>query len=725
MGWHPSLASGAKPWITAWTCLLVHGAYFGCNLTLPQAVLSESQQIAALLMGVQTALYMINRLKAYLEFLAFLRDRPKTQPRANFETALIDFSGHTLQFLARAIQMYEKGGLSCAFAAFWKPEEIQNFESDCDKIAARVEIEASNCDRNLQKEHLQQALEELKEIRDIKNEVHEIKQSVHVLQIKIDLPCAEGATFDSHQEEGNARCHPDTRVDLLRKIETWAEDPQGKCVLWLHGMAGTGKSTISRTIAQNFHATGLLGASFFFKRGERDRGNASKLFTTLTIQLVQRVPDLMPYVRRAIDKEPAISGKNLKDQFNNLILQPLSQMMMSGASESLKLVLVVDALDECEGDNHIKSIIHLFSQTQSIRGVFMRILLTSRPELPLRLGFINLSDDAHQDVDLQEISRSTIQHDISTFFQTEFRKIREIFNCLQSSDSLLAPDWPGFTNIKILAEIANPLFIFAATVCRFIEDEQWHPQDQLDKVLKYQTASQASKLHRTYLPVLERLLDNQDDLEKKIIVEEFQQIIGSIILLSDPLSISSLASLLNFPHSTIDLRLKSLHSVLSIPKTRSSPVRILHLSFRDFLLAEETRNKTPFWVDEMKTHSMLADRCLELLSMRNCLRTNVCNLAYPGVRRSDIDRQILTDHIPECVRYACRFWVRHLEQSGRRISDQDDVHSFLQNHLLHWIEVLSLLGSISESIGLIDTLIKVRLTRVISISILFILTSPL
>jgi cytidylate kinase len=49
----------------------------------------------------------------------------------------------------------------------------------------------------------------------------------------------------------------------------------------LNGKAGSGKSIISRTVASRLKEKGLLRASFFFKRGEEDRGNAKKLFPTM------------------------------------------------------------------------------------------------------------------------------------------------------------------------------------------------------------------------------------------------------------------------------------------------------------------------------------------------------------------------------------------------------------------------------------------------------------
>ena len=175
--------------------------------------------MAALLTGLETTLYMVNRLKAYWEYLGEL---PEAQSRTNFETALTELHAIILQFLARAIQIYQKSSLSRGFDAFWKPDEVSNFDSECDKIAARAETEARNCDRTLsavereeatqRKEHLQRVLKELEELRGI-------EESVNMLATKIDLvglPFVDGAAFDSYDDELDARCHPDTRIDLLQ-----------------------------------------------------------------------------------------------------------------------------------------------------------------------------------------------------------------------------------------------------------------------------------------------------------------------------------------------------------------------------------------------------------------------------------------------------------------------------------------------------------------------------
>ncbi|KAJ9656035.1 hypothetical protein H2201_008661 [Coniosporium apollinis] len=545
----------------------------------------------------------------------------------------------------------------------------------------------------------------------------QVDQTVLILGIdqKIDLaklPSAKGAAFDSHLDEHDARCLPDTRVDLRRQIAEWAEDKQGKCIFWLNGMAGTGKSTVSRTVAQSFADKGQLGASFFFKRGEGDRGNAARFFTTIAAQLVTKVPGVIPYIRKAIDGDPAISEKTLKEQFEKLILQPLSEMKRVPPQAS-KLVIVVDALDECEREGDIRTILRLLPQTKDVRSVCLRIFVTSRPELPIRLGFKDMSGGTYQDLVLHEIPKATIEHDVSAFLKHELTRIRAEHSKIRPQH-LLSPDWPGESNIQALVEMAIPLFIFAATVCRFVGDQRGNPKKRLGSILEYQTASWASKLDRTYLPILEQLLLDQDEAEKESRAREFREVVGAVVLLADPLSIISLASLLNIPEEDVTCSLDSLHSVLSIPTDRDAPVRLLHLSFRDFLLDPQKRGKSPFWIDEAKTHERIVSKCLQLLSRPNYLKENICGLRAPGTLRTEIDSRTIDDCLPADVRYASRYWVHHLEQSNGRICDGDQVHVFLKEHFLHWLEALSLMGDASRSIGMVDTLrsvLEVKFSR--------------
>jgi hypothetical protein len=541
-----------------------------------------------------------------------------------------------------------------------------------------------------------QYLQHKTEAEDILAQVDKVIISIQDLHQTFDLSklyIAEGASFDSYMDQHEDICLPGTRTELLRQITEWAQSPDGKCIYWLQGMAGTGKSTISRTMAKFFHEKRMLGASFFFKRGEKDRATAHRFISTITSHLVTKIPQIIPYISSAIESDPNIASRSLKEQFNQLLLQPLRTLnAMQGQTSTV--VFVIDALDECDRVNDIRLILQLLPELQESTAIRFRTLLTSRPELPIRLGFENMSNNDHQDMVLQTIPMPVIEHDITLFLNHRFSEIRK--------DHSLPLDWPGESIIQTMVAIAVPLFISAATVCLFVGDLNWEPKVRLDKLLKDQ-GSYASKLDKTYLPILNQLLVGQDDEESKQLVQEFQDIIGVIILLATPLSLHALGQFLDMRPVTISNRLKFFHSVLSIPSDPDLPIRILHLSFRDFLL-DSKKSKSPFWVDKAEKHQTIADHCLRI--MRHSLKKNICDLPSDGTYRTEISEQIISQHLPPALQYSCRYWTQHLVQSKDLITGMEDARSFLKEHFLHWLEAMSIMGVISEVIDAINTLLS-------------------
>lgn len=514
-----------------------------------------------------------------------------------------------------------------------------------------------------------------------------VAQNTDRIVQNMDLGKLEGveAGFDSLSNQYEAECLQGTRTALLQQIMEWAMSPAQKYIFWLNGMAGTGKSTVSRTVAKSLKDINHLGASFFFKRGEGDRGNAKKFFPTLTRQLVFRIPELRSSVQKALDHDPDIVSKSLREQFEKLLLQPLLNLDQLGRQPQTA-VMVIDALDECEHDQDVQNIIRLLPLLQKLKPVCLRIFLTSRPELPIRLGFSEIADHEYQDLALHEIPKEVTEHDIYLFLQDRFAKIKH--------DRKISQDWPGDGIIQELVTMFVPLFISAATVCRYIENLKWEPKLRLAELLKDQ-AKYATRMDKTYLPILTRLLSDQDsdESEQQQLLDEFQQIIGVIILLAVPLSINTLSLFLGIRADQINNRLDSFQSVLSVPSDRDLPVKILHTSFRDFLV----RSGGKFLVDEPSKHKEIAGLCLK--TMRSHLHKNICNLESPGTRRADIDTRILRQHLPPELDYSCRYWIHHLKQSKISSSEIEHLLFFLQQHFLHWIEAMSLLGLASEVIG--------------------------
>ncbi|KAF5624061.1 wd40 repeat protein [Fusarium sp. NRRL 25303] len=358
------------------------------------------------------------------------------------------------------------------------------------------------------------------------------------------LPAAEGASFDSHAEEHNPTCLPNTREELLREIDHWINDPKSKTIFWLNGKAGTGKSTISRTVARSRSKQGDLGASFFFKRGEVDRGNLSKFVSTVARRLAWSTPAVAPYIRSAVNADPAITDKAVREQFEKLVREPLSKATATSLCRP-SVVIVIDALDECEKDADITLILQLFSNLGFAGSLRVRVLVTSRPELPVRLGFSYIGN-AHQDLILHKIPLPIIEHDISVFLRHEFANIRNNFNKDVVEELKLPMDWPGEANLGKLTRAAVPLFIFAATLCRFINDRYLgSPDELLQRVLKAAGTGQGSKLDMTYSPVLSQQVLNRSGSERLDIIKSFRLIVGPIVTLANPLSMRALALLLD------------------------------------------------------------------------------------------------------------------------------------------------------------------------------------
>ncbi|KAL3428820.1 hypothetical protein BDV09DRAFT_203834 [Aspergillus tetrazonus] len=502
----------------------------------------------------------------------------------------------------------------------------------------------------------------------------EVIKLLQILQ-NYSLPVAEGASYDSYENQQGEKCLLGTRHDLLRQITDWAETSD-KFIFWLNGKAGTGKSTISRTVAELFKARGLLGASFFFKRGEADRDNARRFVSTIAKQLMVSNRQLAPSIAKAIEDDADISTKALSQQFEKLLLQPLSK----GKQCQTISVVVLDALDECKEDD-IEVLLRYLPQLQNSKSIRLRIFLTSRPELPIRRGFKQNQD--YQALVLQEVPG--VEDDIRIFLNHEFSQIKE--------KREVPGDWPGDQTVEKLVRMSVPLFIFAATVCRFVAEDYQVPEDQLDIILRSPHLLSSFQMERIYRPILDHRLKNSPALKR-----DFHAIVGVIILLAEPLSINGLSGLINMQERTIAARLDAFHSVLDFPTGSGKPVRILHLSFREFLVNTKEED---LHVNEKVTHAEILSHCLRVL--RSELKHNICALSSYGTLREDIASEVISQHISQALQYSCHYWMYHLEQVETQ-TWQQSIFSFLKENFLHWLEAMSLIGLASETVGIISAL---------------------
>ncbi|KAJ7762184.1 hypothetical protein B0H16DRAFT_1529974 [Mycena metata] len=288
------------------------------------------------------------------------------------------------------------------------------------------------------------------------------------------------ALHDSGERFSEPACHPGTRTRVLEMLGAWSVDRSPEStILWLHGAAGMGK--LRRCLRET--AQGHLGASFFFRRGHPRRGTWDGLFTTLAYQLATSVSELLFPIQQAVEEDNLIVGRAMKAQFQKLLSRPFQKT--SGLH--FIPVIVLDGLDECKDHKVQQQILHLFITAICNQGLPVRLLITSRPEPHLL--------ETLQSGDISAICRHFELHaddsayaDIRIYLCDEFSRIYHEFRA-RGID--LGPMWPAREAVMHLVKKSSGIFIYAATVIRFIGDEYTHPAERLAAVLRLDPRSTA------------------------------------------------------------------------------------------------------------------------------------------------------------------------------------------------------------------------------------------
>ncbi|KAF2686545.1 hypothetical protein K458DRAFT_415891 [Lentithecium fluviatile CBS 122367] len=511
------------------------------------------------------------------------------------------------------------------------------------------------------------------------------------------LPTAKDAPFNAYARQHDPTCLDDTRVDLLHEIYDWADCEHSPAIFWLSGLAGTGKSTIAQTVAKEYHGKARLAASFFFSRAGANISHAGMFITSIAAQLANSIPGLKPKVCEAIAKHHDIASQSIDDQWHELVLSPLSSLD-EREERWPRYVVIVDALDECDDQNNVQLILQRLAEVQSLQGTQLRVLVTSRPEVPIQYGFTQVRRDKHRDFVLHNIEPAIVEHDIAVFLRHQLGLIEKRCG--------FAAGWPEEKAIARLVQNSGGLFIWAATACRFVGEDHQLAEARLSSLLHQGgdgTLPPERKLDEIYTTVLSNSVQGgHSEPESQALHELFRQVVGPIVTLQDPLSVASLAELLGKNVAALKRTLGNLHSVLDVPTDESKTVRLLHPSFRDFLLNQGRCSNLQFYIDEQQVHSEMYQHCLRAMSKH--LRRNICNLRHSGARKANLSRTEVKRHIPAHVQYACRFWVYHYQRSAIDTGSRYDIEEFLQKHFLYWLESLALLGRVSNAVDMVHVL---------------------
>ncbi|KAF5534193.1 vegetatible incompatibility het-e-1 [Fusarium mexicanum] len=497
--------------------------------------------------------------------------------------------------------------------------------------------------------------------------------------------------FDHIYYPPDSFCLEGTRVQVLKDIEEWSSDPKSPTICWLPGLAGTGKSTTSRTVSRKMKDR-TPSASFVFKKGAGNRGSGRHLFAVLAYQLALQFPPICPHILQAMNEDHSLAMTPIRVQWQKLIVGPLVKLQDEGLIKPV--VFVLDALDECNEEDRGEILRLLLAACPGV----LRVFLTSRPELDIMGHFVE--DPLHREIVLHKLEIETIENDFCVFLRQSLHCFVVEYNRTHRQKHLqLSSDWPGDERFRLLLDKAVPLFIAAATFVRMIRDRHWarSPDYKIDFIID-NSSKVNSEYDALYKPVLSLMQSGAPDGDLHEVNRNFMDIVGSLILLASPLPIRALAELLGIDAWAVSSQIDPLRSVIDVPED-DTPLQLFHLSFRDYILSKSAGD---LQVDEEETHVNLAKRCLKL--MRETLKADICGLRTPGKRLSDIETSVIKQCLPLEIQYASLYWVHHLKASGKRIRVEDEANSFLQGFFTNWLEVICLLRKIDHSFLMLQDL---------------------
>jgi hypothetical protein len=528
---------------------------------------------------------------------------------------------------------------------------------------------------------------------------------LHLEETLKSLRPVSSARYNSRESPGG--CLEDTREDVLSAVLSWLAGPtspsSSMSIFWLAGLAGTGKSTIIKTCCQRVSSNNkFLLASFFASRNSAERRDPYNILHTFAYQLAVASDHIRPHVLSALRAPQDVMHEPMHEQIKQLLSEPIKNAQLHGRT----IVFAIDALDECqksaagvEGGPLIELLARLL-QDQPVK-----LVVTSRQEDSIANMFCSLS---HIPLRLHEIASAVVEADIRRILNAGFADIRR-----RRARELGTELWPSQCQLDTLVHLTGPFFIYAATVLKFVDGPRFSPKRRLLQILERgsvmftDSSNPYLQIDALYADVLKLATEEAPGCSNAELCRRVGNLLRTIVLLEKPVSVLALGHLMGILElegiQQIENDVRALGSVLLISDASGSErfsetVSTFRPSFRDFLVDPRRCSDEHFLIKPAENQHEILNRCLQLLNRH--LRHDLCDIRSPGLANMAIHNlpERLAHWVPESVRYACRFWQVHLVASGPLAeSVSAALLELCTDHLLHWLEVLSLLGELSSA----------------------------
>ncbi|TFB05935.1 hypothetical protein CCMA1212_001361 [Trichoderma ghanense] len=454
--------------------------------------------------------------------------------------------------------------------------------------------------------------------------------------------------------------HPD--------YQTWLHDDD-KRLLWVKGDPGKGKTMLLcglvDEITTRVGQSGSAISYFFCQATTPTINNHLAVLRGLIWLLTGQQPSLISHVREKYDS----IGKDLFEGPNAWYsLTSIFRNILHDARLTTTYV-IIDGLDECT--TGLSELLELVKEVLPLQNV--KWILSSRNWPEIQASLEDTPDAEGVNLSL-EVNATVVAAAVDAYISEKASKVK-----LFKRNDKLREDV-----CNVIREKANGTFLWVAIVFQQLQ------RMKISFGGLPALMNRLNELPKDLTELYDRMLQQIEDLDS---IEESslcRTVLGICVVAYQPLRLQELATLAGFKDeiagpSELRILIETCGSFLTV---KDETVYFIHQSSEEYLTTNSRAQSALFTHGTKEIHHKMAMHSVD--TMGKVLCRDVYKLQ---------DHAILIDDIttPEpdpllSLRYSCSNWLRHLCISMARFDLRDGrVLEFLKEHLLHWLEVVSLM----------------------------------
>ncbi|KAJ5707365.1 hypothetical protein N7488_007166 [Penicillium malachiteum] len=498
------------------------------------------------------------------------------------------------------------------------------------------------------------------------------------LETSMNHACLRGLrTTNPHDDKSRIQ---NSNGGLLKDSYRWIldnemfkqwQDNQKDRLLWIRGDPGKGKTMLLCGIIEELtqYRGSTANVSFFFCQATDVRINsATSVLRGLIYLLVQKNPSLLFHVRARYDQagKALFEDTNAWDALSAIFTDILKDSSLKGA------YFIIDALDECI--NGLRPLLNLIIQASSAH-LQIKWIVSSRNWLEI----IERLDIATQVAPISlELNEAAVSEAVEEFIRNKVNTLAKVKRYTDRTRDRI---------YRHLLLNSQGTFLWVALVCQSLDGTP--PRQAINMLQAFPPG-----LNALYGRMVDKVRQSQD-------AELCKQILAIMSTVFRPITLSELTSFLKLPDNDVDGQ-DSLSQIIALCGSfltiRENTITFVHQSAKEFLLREVMTEVFPRGIGA--EHHIIFSQSLNV--MFETLQRDVLNIKLPGFSIKDL-RQPSPNPLA-AVEYACVYWIDHLQLSERNesydlsLNDRGLVDEFLRKKYLHWLEALSILGSVSNGI---------------------------